>query len=164
MKKLVIILTLLFSINFVNSQSIEKHTFANSGELISNATIKLNFTIGEPIIGPISNSNNEVSQGFWNSVTSITLSENDFLQDNLTINVYPNPVTNYVNIKFNASVLQSYHVSIFDVNGRILKKQKLSINSSETQIKMDDLANGIYYLNVKQDNSNKIITYKLIKK
>jgi hypothetical protein len=158
------VLLFLLIVNFINAQSIDKTTFSSSGKLITNASNQLNFTVGEPIIGSISNASNELEQGFWNAATKITLSENSFLLDKLDVTVYPNPVQNILKITFETAVSQDYQLRLFDMTGKLLKTQKIQSGNIENQIKMSDLSKGAYLLNITQINSNKTIIYKLIKK
>jgi len=73
-----------------------------------------------------------------------------------SVNIYPNPAGNTVNIQSD-SAIQS--VQLFDGNGRILSA---SIDNAEKKIDISGYASGIYYLKVNTEKGTK--TEKLIKK
>jgi hypothetical protein len=84
----------------------------------------------------------------WASTLS---SENNFVLNNL-INVYPNPATNF--IKFEG-LNDNSQISIFDLNGRILKTVPYSKNDI---IDVSNFSNGTYVLKVQ--DANKSIEFK----
>ena len=72
------------------------------------------------------------------------------------IKVYPNPAGNFVNIQ--AETYTQLQVSVFDLSGRILINTRLSPNG---KLEIQDLANGVYILNI-QDETGKCGSKKLI--
>lgn len=61
------------------------------------------------------------------------------------LNIFPNPVTDYLNIDENLKVHQESHVVIFSLNGIVLKK----INFSDSRkIFVGDLTPGVYYISI----------------
>jgi choice-of-anchor B domain-containing protein len=73
------------------------------------------------------------------------------------INVFPNTFVNHINIE--NKNLQKFNASIIDVNGRLLKN--LDIQDNINKIQLDNLAGGIYILQLSNHNFSK--QYKLIK-
>lgn len=74
---------------------------------------------------------------------------------NSTINIYPNPVSESINIKVEGSL--KYFVSIYSMNGKLIyhSQNKESIN-------INTLSNGTYLLEIQDQNSNEKITEKVI--
>jgi len=87
-------------------------------------------------------------------VNSTTLSSSDFNSGNLKFGLYPNPSNELVNIEL---VSEIKSVEIYSLQG-----QKVLI-SSEKQINVSNLANGIYMVRV-EDENGAVATQKLIKK
>jgi hypothetical protein len=87
---------------------------------------------------------------------SSQLSTNSFLASKLS--VYPNPATNVVNISstVNATINS---VEMTDLNGRIVMTK--SVNATQGQIAIGDLATGIYMMKISTDQG--IATKKIIK-
>ena len=66
------------------------------------------------------------------------LNTNELAESNFS--VYPNPATNEINI----NGINGESVSFYDLNGKLLAKHKFTANQ-----KIDFLAKGIYYIEVK---------------
>lgn len=164
MKKQLALLMLLLIFGVAHSQSIEKQVFASSGNELLNANNQLNFTIGESLVRTVSSSSNSVEQGFWKSAAQITLSTTDFSNQTINLVVFPNPVTDYLNIKFFEDSSSNYIAEVFDITGR---KQMANINlnsQNENFINFTNTASGQYIVLITDTTLNKKITYKIIKK
>ena len=89
----------------------------------------------------------------WTCYTDLNV--NDYHLSNITI--YPNPVSNILNIQFNDS--KETQVEIYNILGkRVFTK---TIQQSQS-IQLDNLNSGVYILKLTQDNST--ISKKLIKR
>ncbi len=77
------------------------------------------------------------------------------LNQNVNSNLYPNPVTNFLNLK---SINQSATISIYDIQGKLTFSQQ-NINN---QINVGNLQNGVYFIKI--NDNNKITTEKFIKR
>jgi hypothetical protein len=62
--------------------------------------------------------------------------------------VYPNPVSEVLNIDVDSSNLNS-KVNLYSITGQLL--QSFSINETENTIDVAGLAPGIYFLEIKSD-------------
>jgi hypothetical protein len=74
----------------------------------------------------------------------------------VTINLYPNPVNDVLNIN---STYALNNISISDINGRVVRNT--SLNGTEAQINIADLASGVYLLKVV--TSEGTVTKKVVK-
>lgn len=85
-----------------------------------------------------------------------TLSTNSF--DGSSFSIYPNPVKNILNVNSsNNQVINT--VKVTDINGRLVKI--VNPNSTSNIIDVNDLANGIYLVEITSDNGS--VTKKFIK-
>ena len=84
-----------------------------------------------------------------------TLSTNTSLFSNNQITVYPNPATNYIQLQ---GTNDNTQISIFDLNGRMLKKVPYSKNEI---IDVSKFTNGTYILKIQEANKT-IESKKLI--
>jgi Secretion system C-terminal sorting domain len=76
-------------------------------------------------------------------------------------NVYPNPVNDNIILNINEG---SYSLQIIDQNGRIVASKSTTVSSNENvQISVANLAHGIYYLSVRNDNGDEVGYKKIIK-
>ncbi len=82
---------------------------------------------------------------------------------NLSVSAYPNPTTDFLNLKVDASTslsIQSMGYKLFDISGKLLETKK--ITSTETNIDMSNLAPTIYFLKV-TDGNKEVKIFKIIK-
>lgn len=77
----------------------------------------------------------------------------------LGLNVFPNPVSDIVNITSPEANIQA--VTITDLNGRTVKSINFN-NVAETTIDASDLASGIYLMNITANGT--VATQKIVKK
>jgi hypothetical protein len=76
--------------------------------------------------------------------------------DTTTIDIYPNPVTHFLNIH---TTKPMSGIKIFDVSGKLiydLKQKSETINTD-----WSNYSNGVYYISIYDDNG--FITKKIIK-
>lgn len=81
------------------------------------------------------------------------------LMDNLTINVYPNPVSDYVNLNF-SEPLTNASILVYNQSGQLVAGWN-NINDVLITIDISGFANGIYFINVL--NGETVINKQFIK-
>lgn len=82
------------------------------------------------------------------------------LENNLLVNVYPNPVDNELNIKTSSDSILNSMAMIYDVSGKLV--QKGFITNENVSLNVGKLSKGIYVINFIKDNKN-ISSLKFIK-
>ncbi|PCI99404.1 MAG: hypothetical protein COB15_04275 [Flavobacteriales bacterium] len=96
--------------------------------------------------------------GFTISVIapSITTSINEAQETILEFNVYPNPFKNEVTIELNATEQTQTEIFVTDLIGnRLAQISSKILNSGNNKLnwKANEIANGVYLLNIRTDNS-----------
>jgi hypothetical protein len=122
---------------------IPKNTIISGNTLSNNANVFFDYN------APIGT--NTASTLYLN----LTLNIEDIKTDS-SINIYPNPAKNFVNINAN-SIIQS--IQLYDAQGRLLQIKYQDKN--QTNLDISARAKGIYFLKITTDNGIKI--EKLIK-
>jgi len=75
--------------------------------------------------------------------------ENDFLGQ-----VYPNPATNYVNVKFDANLYHNARVEMINSNGQVIYTANLV--EANTRLDLQDVAAGVYYVKITADEGSMV--------
>lgn len=70
-----------------------------------------------------------------------------------TITLYPNPTSTTINIMFpNNLISQKPIISIYNINGSLIKNHKAKVINHNIQIPTSNLSNGVYLLTLISDN------------
>lgn len=93
----------------------------------------------------------------WASVTPAATGIKE-ISNNNAINIYPNPVSNFVTISSKESIS---HVNIYDFQGRIVQEYDFN-GTTDIKLNVSDLSNGIYSI-VANSTNGKSFSTKLIK-
>jgi len=86
--------------------------------------------------------------------------EDHKIVNNSDINIYPNPANEYFFINFTNLESKTFHVSIYDIVGKLIKETYSQHQGSELKINIRDIPKGVYFLTIKYDH--KSIVKKLI--
>ncbi|HEX2937232.1 MAG TPA: T9SS type A sorting domain-containing protein [Bacteroidales bacterium] len=79
---------------------------------------------------------------------------------NLTLSAYPNPATDFIELKVESEKLKDLSYQLFDMNGKLIRSEKITGN--KTSIVMTKLLPSAYFIKVIQANKE-IKTFKIIK-
>lgn len=82
------------------------------------------------------------------------------MQNEVSIQVYPNPAQSSITIKLTGSRLDDIYLEIYDLSGR--RMRSLNVYDTKTELPINDLPPGYYLLSCKQ-NGRKIATTRFIK-
>lgn len=125
----------------------------------------VSYSVGQVVYTTTKNTNGMVARGVQQPFEILIITGIEEAKGiNLSCSVYPNPTTDYLTLKIDASAsirIQNLSYQLFDMNGRLLRSGKLE--SHETQIAMINLVPETYLLQV--FDQNKIVkSFKIIKK
>ena len=79
---------------------------------------------------------------------------------NLSVSAYPNPTTDFLNLKVGNYDNTNLSYQLFDISGKLLETKKLEGN--QTNIVMSNLVPAIYFVKV-TDGNKEVKTFKIIK-
>ncbi|MFP4526684.1 MAG: T9SS type A sorting domain-containing protein, partial [Bacteroidales bacterium] len=82
-------------------------------------------------------------------------------QEELSVNVYPNPGNGNYSIELDGEMNESINVMVFNAVGKLVYQKKYKNPSSKETINITNQNDGIYFLKVTSNNTEKVI--KLIK-
>ncbi len=164
MKKTIYLLLIAFlTVSLGNAQSLSQVVVASSGATLSGTSNTLSFTAGEAVIGNITNGES-LGQGFWlGAIEAVVLSNDDFSFDAQTA-VYPNPVTDYLNISFKDMAGETFAITVYDLTGRLIYQKEIIDSTSNETLSFNGYSSGVYILNIEQRATKNSKSYKIIKK
>lgn len=86
---------------------------------------------------------------FWAWAPTVSIAENEL--DKIDVNIYPNPSTDYINIKSIIPDLMAENLSysVMDLNGRTLLTENVFTN--HLVLNKEDFGAGIYFINLHYD-------------
>jgi hypothetical protein len=91
---------------------------------------------------------------------TITTGIKDIKSEKLSYSLYPNPTSDFVTLKIENYNNEKLSYILFDSRGKILENKQ--IFSNETQIQMQNLYSGTYFIGI-TNNKNDVKTIKIIK-
>ena len=157
-KELLRVLFLMIGFSAI-AQNTAKTTIGNAGDALNGSEATISFTVGEPLVGLISNSES-IDQGFW--AGSLYVEPITVKKELEGIEIYPNPMDNELNILTNNNPV--YGITMFAVNGKMALKQKVESTQLKHKIDVTHLAQGMYVLRLSIQGTEEEKLFKVIKK
>jgi len=160
MRKLILPIFVMLSLNMAYSQSVTPDVIASSGDYREGSTASVSWTLGEIVTEFFSGSEAILTQGFQQGSYSITiLDENTELS--IQIDVYPVPTSDFINININEMEEYSINAVLYDLSGNVLLNQDL--HKDEMQLNLEALPAAEYILQIIDDKQILIKSFKIIK-
>src|SRR2546425_9307940 len=78
----------------------------------------------------------------------------------IKVTVYPNPVIDVLNLKWNSEYKGNARITIMDASGKMIKMidVKKELTDYNNRILVSTLRSGIYYVGIKMQNGRSLIT------
>jgi hypothetical protein len=80
------------------------------------------------------------------------------------VQLYPNPATETINVKFDAPIAKKVKVSLHNVIGNVMDVETEVLDEHEIRIRVKELATGYYLISVKDEQANIGSTFKFLKR
>lgn len=156
-KKKLVLIILGFVFLSVHAQEV----FNGAGGDASSSEGTVAYSIGQIIYTTNTGTNGSLAQGVQQAFEiSIVEGLLEVKGINITVSAYPNPTTDFLNLKVENYDNTNLSYQLFDMNGKLLESKKLK--SDQTIIDMSNLPSATYFVKVIQ-NSKKVKTFKIIK-
>ena len=150
---------LLLGLGVINAQE----TVTTTGGEASGMGGSSSYTVGQVVYTTNTGINGSVAQGVQQPYEIYVTTGVNQTAINLEMIVYPNPTTNYISLKVDASTSlnnQNLSYQLFDMQGKVIENKK--VTADNTIIKMEALPKATYFLKV-TDNTKTVKTFKVIK-
>lgn len=117
------------------------------------------YSIGQIVYTSNTSSTGTISQGVQQAYEIYEVSLID-VEQAVSVQVYPNPTSQFITLDFHDSFLSTYTVQLTDIQGKLI--QEVEIIDKKTELNLRLLSTASYYLVLTQ--KNKIIKkFKIVK-
>jgi hypothetical protein len=158
MKYLIIISFVFFGYHSF-SQQISPEVIASAGDQFENGEVSLSWTLGEPVISTFE-SDYILTQGFHQDFYIITAVD-DIKIDQMSVEIFPNPTANFLNIKWKLQKQEKVNIQLLDMNGKVLIQNGFQTQSASMILNLQSYERSSYFLRIVAGGQSK--TYKIIK-
>ena len=121
----------------------------------------VSYSVGQVVYTNNTGTNGSVAQGVQQAfeisvVTGIEEAKDIFLN----FSAYPNPTTDYLELKVENLQLSELSYKLYDISGKVYQNKE--IGNSITKIEMQNLPQGIYFIKVIDTKNKEFKTFKII--
>jgi hypothetical protein len=160
--------TVLFFLSIVSTsiyaQSIAPQSVNSGGTKMTQANGSLSFTVGELVVlSQTDSEGNSLGSGFTSGATISTATIQEPDAELLNVNVFPNPTTDLITVSIQDTKLSDLIIEVTDLNGKIVSSGKYAGISNNIGINTSSWERGTYFLNLKDNQTQIIGSYKIIK-
>jgi len=159
----VLIVLLLFSWANGFSQQVSHQVLVPAAGLATTEAISYSQTIGETAIEIISNSGFVFTQGFQQPEIKISPVKTP---EGNGVDVYPNPATDFINVKFFGDVARKFRIDVINIAGTIVSSMTMNFLDKYffiQQVEVSKLKIGFYFVRVTSDDGIISRTFKIEK-
>ncbi len=154
---LAVLLTFTFSLSTVSAQESVNATGGNASGSGGSAS----YSIGQVVYTTNTGTSGSVAQGVQQPYEiSVVTGLEEAKGINLSVSAYPNPTTDFLELKVESEKLKDLSYQLYDMNGKLLQSEKITGN--QTSIVMSNLVPATYFVKVIQGNKE-VKTFKIIK-
>lgn len=157
MKKILLGMALIFS-GISYSQTVSPEVIASAGAHFAIPNMQMSWTLGETVTETFSNGSSTFTQGFQQS--NISLVGVESLDTNVEIQVYPNPISDFLTVTVSANALNS-KMLLIDGSGKTVFTG--TVGELDFKIDFSAYAKGMYYLNFTNEQGQILQTITLQK-
>ncbi len=162
MRKIFLLLMVFFSIN-ANAQQTSPQVIATSGNISQQGNATISYTIGETVIQTGTDGTTILTQGYQQPHYNITLLP-QYQNTEPNINIFPNPTTDQLQIKFNNDQELKATIRLMDALGKQINADEYTaLPNTAIQYPMQHYASGKYFLTIEVSSNHSIKTFEIIK-
>ena len=118
------------------------------------------YSIGQVVYTSNTGSTGSVEQGVQQPYEIYSVGINETALD-ISVAVFPNPTTENLTLQINDYNSEKLTYQLFDMQGKLLSNEQ--ITAQQTQINMNSLPTATYFVNVVNEENQKIQSFKIIK-
>ena len=159
----VLLILLLFSPTNGFAQQLSHQVLVPAAGLATAGVLSYSQTIGETAVELFGSGGFELTQGFQQPAIKFTTG---IPPEGNGVDVYPNPVTDFINVKLYGDVARKLRIEIINITGMIVNSMTMSFVSKYyyiQQIEASNLKYGLYFVRVTSDDGTINRVFKIEK-
>lgn len=141
------------------AQSLSPEVISSAGGKMQSSTISLDWTLGEAAVARWNTPNGFTTEGFHQPILQVTLLPE---YTSPKVSIAPNPVQATLNVLIKEPIQKKLFGQLVDVQGRVLV-QRTNLTFGNTELNLSNLAAGVYFLQVLEQNGKTVEAFKVVK-
>ena len=121
------------------------------------------YTVGEPVILTLKGQSHVLTQGFHQPDLCISVATNDLDIAAWQIEVFPNPVSDMLNIRYDAEQGEGLECSVFNLFGQMIVGHQALTRPSDSFLSTSDWQPGVYILRFRDPVTDRSAPVRIIK-
>ena len=142
------------------AQSISPQVIASAGEHFANGSAQLSWTLGEVMIDTYADGNNILTQGFHQTLLTVTSIEENLAD--LVLNMYPNPTSELLNIDLRNND-EDLELQLFDMGGKLIHTDAITAHTGQYVLQMNKVESGKYLIRLQSADGQVNSTHQVVK-
>ena len=155
--QIVLLFTLLLMAGIAHSQ---ESTNTSGGEATGSGG-SVSYSVGQVVYTTNSGSSGTVAQGVQHAYEISVVGVNN-TQSNISLNAYPNPATDVLTLQISNYNNEKLMYQLYDLNGKLISSEQ--IIAQQTLINTSTLAVSAYFIDVFNQENQKVQSFKIFKK
>jgi hypothetical protein len=159
----VLILLLLSFWTVANSQQLSNQVLVPAAGLATSGVLNYSQTIGETAVEIVTGAGFFLTQGFQQPGMKYKA---EAPHEGTGVDVYPNPATQFINIKLFGDGARKFTIEMINLSGTIVSTMTLDFITQYYYIQQIDvtrLSNGFYFVRITSDDSKIMRVFKIEK-
>ena len=136
---------------------------ASTGKAVSVGGRSYTYTVGEPFIQTLSTNFYKITQGFNQPDLCIPVITNDLDLAAWKLEVYPNPASDRIHIRYSAERDGKLGAQVFDLLGRTILQDFSIDNAGNTSMDCSAWQPGVYFIQIHDVQSHASATVRVVK-
>ena len=154
---------LALSFSAAQSARIFNQVVASTGKEAVQQGLMYSYTVGEVVISTVSSDERSLTQGFHQPEQTQLVSVSDPALADWNIEVFPNPVSDWLTVRFSLEKGDRLSVNVFDVAGKAILLNQILSEPDGSQIDCSRWQPGVYFLQVFDPVSRANATLRLVR-
>ena len=143
------------------AQSLSPTVLSSSGGSGSSAGTSLSWTTGEVMVQSLTDGSTMLTQGFHQGNITVSTAVDEMSKSAMDVQIYPNPVSERLNVEFKNMEDQTVQVRLVDLTGKTVLTREFSNPSNTQRLNLNPVTAGTYMLEVKAAEKRKV--FKIVK-